>query len=322
MRRACASLLALATLAASPLASARDGDDKVLDAPAPPTLPALAHKDLTYTFELTAASITAKGASPLAPTDAYAWFIHNELEAPLVPRRWYLGLAQDLADASVPHVGRSYLLGNPEIWGRGVWSSVLGLSSGATLGVVLPIPRNLDAEESVVLKTLRTVRPWDAAYFDDLTLTLRPSFDIRHIVGRTIVQLREGLDWSVALRRTLGSSSSECASASTSSCSLMGLTARTTLYVGYRALETLGVGLEVWEVYQLTADVPDDKRAALAISPSIRLLFPRVQPALSLLLPIATPLRGDVQSYYALRLNVGFDFDLTKGGLSTKTAGR
>ena len=102
----------------------------------------------------------------------------------------------------------------------------------------------------------------------------------------------------------------------------MGLTARTTLYLGYRALETIGVGLEVWEVYQLTADVPDDERAAFAISPSIRFLFPRVQPALSLLLPIATPLRGDVESYYAVRLQVGFDFDLTRGGLGTTTAGR
>jgi hypothetical protein len=322
VRLAAALAAATAALAIAPPARARDGEEKVLDAPAPPTLPALAHKDLAYTLELTAASITTKGASPLASNDAYAWFLHNEVEVPLEPRVWYVGLAQDIADAAVPHVGRSYLLGNPEIWGRGVWSSVLGLSSGGAIGVVLPVPRDLDARESEVLKTLRTVRPWDAAYFDDLTLTVRPSFDIRHVVGRTIIQLREGLDWSVALRRTLGNASSACPATDEASCPVQGLTARTTLYVGYRAAETIGLGVELWEVYRLTADVPDDKRAAFAISPSIRFLFPRVQPALSVLLPIATPLRGDVQSYYALRLNVGFSFDLSRGGLSTEAKAR
>jgi hypothetical protein len=88
------------------------------------------------------------------------------------------------------------------------------------------------------------------------------------------------------------------------------LTARATLSVGYRVTPTLGVGLEVWEVYLITADVPDDKRAAFAVSPSVRLLLGRVQPALSLLLPIATPLRGDVESYVAARLHVDFAFDV------------
>ena len=37
-------------------------------------------------------------------------------------------------------------------------------------------------------------------------------------------------------------------------------------------------------------------------------MFPLVQPALSLLFPIATPLRGQVDTYYAARLNVGFSF--------------
>jgi cation transporter-like permease len=35
----------------------------------------------------------------------------------------------------------------------------------------------------------------------------------------------------------------------------------------------------------------------------------RVAPALSVLVPLTTPLRGEAASYYAARLNVAFDFD-------------
>ncbi len=42
-------------------------------------------------------------------------------------------------------------------------------------------------------------------------------------------------------------------------------------------------------------------------------MLPRVQPALSFLFPLATPLRGDVASYYAARFNIGFNFDLRPG---------
>jgi hypothetical protein len=170
---------------------------------------------------------------------------------------------------------------------------------------VLPVPRNVTTTESNVLHTVRTVRPWDVAYFSDLTLTVRPSFDIRHVVGRVMLQLRQGIDWSIALRKTIANDTGQ------------DLTARTTFYVGYRATEVVGLGLEIWEVYQLTSDIIDDKRAAFAISPSVRFVLGRVEPALSLLFPIATPLRGDVDSYYAVRLNVGFSFDLASGGLRT-----
>jgi hypothetical protein len=282
----------------------------VLDAPAPPTLPALAHANLGYTFEYTAAFI-----EPNDPTSsmAYAWFVHNELEQPLVSRKWYIGLANDVAAASVPGVGRSIVLGNPEIWGRGLWSSALGLSSGGGLGVVLPIPRSLDPYQVEVLRTVRVVRPWDVAYFNDLTLTFRPWLDIRYVTRRLIVQIRQGIDWSVVL----GDNPRFCGKPP---CTEEGgdrrtdITARLTLYAGYRATRAVGLGLELWEVYQVTADLPDDKRAAFAISPSVRFILPYVQPAISVLFPIATPLRGDVASYYALRLNVGFTFNV--GGLA------
>jgi hypothetical protein len=193
-------------------------------------------------------------------------------------------------------VGRSILIGSPEIWGRGVWSSVRGLSSGGGFGVVVPVPRALSREEGEVLRTARVVRPWDASHFTDLTLTLRPWFDMRHITGPFIFQLRQGIDWSLNVREL------DPGEGRTN------ITARATFYFGYRAAEPVGLGLELWEVYQLTGGLLDEKRATFAISPSVRFILPRVQPALSVLLPIATPLRGDVASYYAARLNVGFTF--------------
>ena len=271
------------------------------DAPAPPTLPSLTRRDLTFTFETTAAVLEPE--APSSGASAYAWSAHGELELPVVPREWFIGAAHEISAAAVPGVDREIIAGNPEIWGRGVWSSVRGLASGGGLGLVLPIPRDLNPAEQEVLATARTVRPWDAAYYTDRTLVVRPWLDIRHVTGPFIFQLRQGFDWSVVLR---GLEDDE---------PRFDFTARATFYFGYRATDAIGLGLELWEVYQLTADerVADDERAAFAISPSIRFMFSRVQPAISVLLPIATPLRGQVNSYFAARLNVGFSFPTGRG---------
>ncbi len=296
----------LAAASSVPAALAEEDPGAVLDAPAPPTLPALAHANLAYTFEYTAAAIEPNESSS---SMAYAWFAHNEIEQPIVSRKWYVGVAHDVASANVPGLGNAILLGNPEVFGRGLWSSILGFSSGGGIGTVLPVPRSLDRYDLEVLRTVRVVRPWDAAYFTDLTLTFRPWLDIRYVTKRFLVQVRQGLDWSVLL-----SVKPACDEAGATACDptppsrRTDITARLTLYAGYRVTKDIGLGLELWEVYQVTADIPDDKRAAFAVSPSIRILLPHVQPALSALFPIATPLRGDVASYYALRLNVGFSF--------------
>lgn len=290
------ALAALAGISAAAVQVRAEDKTAVLDAPAPPTLPALAHPSLTYTFELTAASINPSGAAE--GKQAYAWFIHNEVEYPLRSRRWYVGTAHDVAAGAVPGVGHDLFFGNPEIWGRGLWSSAHGLSSGGGFGLVLPLPRTPSETALQVLGTVRVVRPWDAAYFTDRVLTLRPWFDIRHVTGPFIVQLRQGLDVAFALRELQPGERR------------IDFTARATLYVGYRAAKSVGLGLEVWEVYQLTAPIADDKRASVAVSPSIRFLLGRVAPALSVLFPITTPLRGEASSYYSARFNVGFDFDI------------
>jgi hypothetical protein len=152
---------------------------------------------------------------------------------------------------------------------------------------------------------------------------VRPWFDIRHIIGRFIFQFRQGLDVTVPLRRLRyretrfplpgGGSLLSVAAVEHG----MDFVARATLYVGFRATKEVGLGLEVWEVYQVSAAVDDDKRASFTLSPSVRLMLGRVAPALSVLVPLTTPLRGEAASYYAARLNVAFDFD---AGLSKPTA--
>lgn len=287
-----AAAVGVAVLAAGSAARAEDRG-AALDAPAPPTLPALAHPSLTNTFEITTASIDPGHGRGRATT----WMLHDELEYPLVSRVWYVGAAHDVAAGAVPGVGHDFFFGAPELWTRAVWSSLVGLSSGGGFGVVLPLPRSLSPAQEEIFANVRVVRPWDAPYFTDLGVTLRPWIDVRHIVGRFILQLRQGMDVTI-LARDLKKGERR-----------VDYTARTTAYVGFRVARPIGVGLELWEVYQITAAVADDRRAAFAISPSVRFSLGRIEPALSLVFPIATPLRGDAASYYAVRLNVGFEFD-------------
>lgn len=297
MRSALAASVSL--LVSLPGAAAAQGEpSEDLDPPSPPTLPSLLHPGIDVAFQYTGAAIelneqTAPGAPPPTSTHAFAYTLHVDVEVPLIPRKWYAGWANDAASGAVPGSGRALLVGNPEVWSRGVWWNLSGLSSGAGLGVVLPIPRELDQREQEVLRTVRVVRPWDSAYFLDLTLTARPFFDIRHVTGRFLFQFRQGVDWSYDF-----------------DASEQDLTARATFYLGYRAAEPVGLGVELWEVYQLTADLPDENRAAFTVSPSIRFMFPGVRPAISALLPIATPLRGEVASYIAGRISVAFSFDV------------
>lgn len=307
--------LTVARAAAAVPPDGREDDLKsVLDAPAPPTLPALAHRDLTFTFEYTAAVIQPKIDDRSG--DAFAYFAHTDVEYPIVPRQWFVGLSNDIASAAVPGVGTAFLLGNPELSGRGVWSSSRGLSSGGGLGIVLPTPRELSPAEQEVLRTVRTVRPWDVASFSSLTLTFRPWIDIRHVTGGLIFQLRQGIDWSISLTGT----PEVPESASGAKPRITNFAARLTFYVGYRLSRQIGVGIELWEVYEVTKELAnDDNRATFALSPSIRFMLPRVQPALSFLFPLATPLRGDVETYWAGRINLGFNFDV-RPGKDVKTA--
>ena len=304
--RAVALAALAAALALGTAVRAEDRAAAVLDAPAPPTLPALAHPTLTDTFEVTVAGIDRGGGKARAS----AWFLHDELEYPLISRKWYVGAAHDVAAGAVPGTGHDFFPGSPEIWTRGLWSSIVGLSAGGGLGVVVPIPHSLSPSATTIFETVRVVRPWDAAYFTDRVLTLRPWVDIRHVVWRFVFQLRQGLDVQIAAR-ALGPYEHRAE-----------YVARTAFYVGFRLAKPIGVGLEAWEVYQISANLcgatqpcfDDDRRAAFSVSPSVRLLLGRIEPAISMLFPGSPPLRGEAASYWAARFNVGFSFEPGRGG--------
>lgn len=287
-----------AAIALAPITSlgAARADERIspYDAPAPPTLPALAHPKLTYTFEITGASIAS---SNKGGARSVMWSAHSDVELPIVPRRWYVGFAHDVAGGAVPGVGNNLFVGNPELYGRGLWTSAVGLAAGGGLGVVIPSPRTLTEDEVTVLHAVRVVRPWDQAYYSDLSLTLRPFIDVRHIVWRFVFQLRQGLDVSFVVRPLRDGEHR------------YDIVSRTTVYVGFRASKEIGLGLEVWEVYAITADVPDDKRASFVLSPSVRFMLGRITPAISVVVPVTTPLLGEASSYFGVRLNAGIDFD-------------
>jgi hypothetical protein len=315
MKRASAALaVAAALLAASPVAGEEDASAVVArgrdlpDRPGPPAMPGLSHGGLAVSVAHTLAvarPTDVTSAEPIADSHAYAYSGCVALEAALAPRRWYLGLGQDLAAAAVPagetpgSGGRAAVVANPELWGRGLWSSASGLSAGGGLGVVVPVPRSFSSLAGEVVRAVRTIVPSHYPHFQDLTLTARPFLDIRHLVGPVTLQMRQGVDVSVLLRPPQVHEHR------------YDLTAIADLYAGLALGPTI-VGLALGEVYQLTADVAspscfapcDEHRSQLTLSPSLRLALGRVTPAVSAMLPLSTPLRREVEQYYALRAHL------------------
>lgn len=284
----------------SGLGPSYDPNDPFLipDAPAPPTIADLTHRAWALSVELTGASVQPlREPDGTQPPDVGVFIGRVEAEAAVASRRWYIGMAEQLA------VGRALsgdasatLISNPEVWGRALWASRAGLAYGGGLGIVLPIVPQ-DAEEGLsVRNTVRVVRPWDYPQFAGRVFTFRPFIDVRSIDGPVMLQLRQGID--------------VVAQAGDTAIPDTQLTSRTTFYIGYRPVEALGLGLELFEVYFIKAPgVPDDQRASFAVSPSVRWMTPVAQPALSFLAPVDEPLFHQAEGYWAVRLNVGLVLD-------------
>ena len=221
--------------------------------------------------------------------------VHGDLEYPIVPRKWFFGVAFDLASAAADGLNRSLLYGNPELWVRGIWSSKDGISAGGSLGAVVPLPRELDTAGQAALQTVEVLRPWDSAYFSNTLLTVRPALDMAVRVSVLLLQLRQGLDVSYSFEdghsEVLG---------------------RTELYAGANWPKPILLGLEGFETYPLSGDLPDGKRAAFTLSPSIRVHLPEVEPGVSALFPIATPLNARATSFFGVRLFATFTLDEKK----------
>ncbi|PIE06067.1 MAG: hypothetical protein CSA75_01465 [Sorangium cellulosum] len=274
-----------------------DSDDpyQLPDAPLPATLPDLTHRGVAALAAFTFASVklplqlNGKAYERVGLTTEQI-----EVETALANRRWYAGISQAFAQGGTLSGDEgAALVSNPEIWGRALWASRAGLAYGGGFGLVLPIIDHEQQRGPSVKGTMRVVHPWDFPLFSGRALAFRPYIDVRVIDGPILLQLRQGMD-------VLRSFSDEEKISETT------LTSRTTLYLGYRPFDSFGGGLELWEVYFVRAPgVADNQRAVFSVSPCLRWMTPVVQPAISGLFPIGTPLFNQAESYWALRLSLG-----------------
>jgi hypothetical protein len=260
-------------------------DDALLDLAAPPTLPALTERAATAELVYAGAGVGRIPEGDEEPGTGFLWLTHLEGDVPLGTRAWHAGLAWDLASAAAPGAERSLLYGNPEVSVRGIGWHPTGLAGGGSLGVVVPLPR--DGHDPALEDLVRVVRPWDTGYFSESILTFRPAVDARVVLPPIVLQMRQGLDVSYAFDEDRGD-----------------VVARIATYVGWEPLPRVTAGLEVWQIYSITADVRDDERAAFTLSPSLRLRVRPIEPGLSFLFPLSTPLEGIATAFFSARVHV------------------
>ncbi len=272
------------------------------DAFAPPSLPDLTHRGAWFNLESSFASIRPRAPDEgegVARSRSNGWLLRGEAEFELVRRSWYAGVATELAlgESLVEGGGRGLLAGYPELSTRAVWASRAGLAYGGGVSVVLPVfKRTQDETAGRIAESVRVVRPWTLATYAENTITVRPYLDARVIDGSVTLQLRQAIDLQGLVAEV------EVPRA--------GVVSLTTLFFGYRPWETFGIGLELWEVYFLNAsNVPDERRAVFAVSPALRYIGRRWQPALSGIFPFERPLFDQASSYWAVRASIGLVLD-------------
>ena len=271
------------------------------DAPAPPTLPDLTHRGLMLALDTTAGRVKPnRNPDGTQPAAIGVWLERLEAELAVSNRRWYVGLSEEVAGGSnTGDKSSTVVMSNPEVWGRALWASRAGLAYGGGLGIVPPLVRHDPESEGAAIQSMvRIVRPWVFPQFADRTLTFRPYVDVRDIDGPVTLQLPQGID--------ISAKTSDVSSLTPTT----NLTSRTMLYIGYRPLEQVGLGLEITEVYFIKAPgVADDERAVFTVSPSVRWMSKVVQPALSAIFPVDRPLFHDARSYWAVQLSFGLILD-------------
>ncbi len=273
-------------------------------APRPPTLPELTHHDYEVSGETTLGVVTPSIVKALTYDghDVAAIVQRLGVEVPLSFRpHLYVGGTYEIAAGSPPGGGAFKLVpSNLDLYGRIVWATRTGMTFGGGLGVLLPTAQFGQGDDaSKVAAAAQAIRPWDNAFFLDDSMTFRGFVDVRAVDGRFILQFREGLEGSVSLA---GDPPQVAAIAQ--------------VYVGFRVLPRLGIGLEAFETYliespEITTVAEDHNRATFTISPSARLMTPYVQPTLGFVTSIGTPLFGfgTVDGFWAIRLGATVVWD-------------
>jgi len=262
------------------------------DAPRPPTLPELTHPEIETTLETTAGAILPNPGGQ--PTHGYVQRL--AIEAPIGPRRWFLGLDYELATGGAQH-GFQAVGGNVELEGRTLWATRTGLAFGGGLALVLPTATassdDAGAAGEVALNAA-TLRPWDVSFFVANAFGLRPAVDVRTIDGPFVAQFRQGLDLMV----------------STAAISDRRIYATTSVYFGLRVAPKVAAGIEAFEAYAIDVpNVQDGARASIVVSPNVRLMLPWVEPAISMFTNVGTPLQGASERIWGFRLAFTLVYD-------------
>jgi hypothetical protein len=279
------------------------------DAPRPPTLPELTHKDVEGTFEETIGLVYPKASTPGWTQSSGAFVQRANVEVPLGARRWFTGATYEAVYGVDPPFGGAPKVvgGNVEAYGRTVWATRTGLAFGGGLGLMVPVSNfDVDSPAARIAAAAAAVRPWDFQFFEKDALTARPFIDVRVLDGRFVVQFREGIDWSFLSGKATRAQ----------------ISALTALYVGYRLGSLVDTGLEAFQLYFVEGQATDDARAFFALSPSVRLQTPVVQPCFSVVSTIADPLYPGSRQAVALRLAVTVLWDPTTRALERDPRGR
>jgi len=260
------------------------------DAPRSLSLPELTHPDIEWT------TITSVGSVASARHTGPEGLERLGVEVPISSRRWFVGMAYELADGPpIAAPGDASIVGgNLELYGRTVWATRTGLAFGGGLGVIPPIAtftRNAGGGDTALAAI--SMQPWDYSFFRVGALTFRPFIDVRDLFGRFVVQFRMALDWALQ----------------TSDVSNSDVSATASVYLGFIATPILGLGLEATEFYRVSADVPDNQRANILVTPSVRFLTPGIQPAIGAFVGIGSPLDPNAMSVWGVRLAVTFVWD-------------
>jgi len=260
------------------------------DAPRSLSLPELTHPGLEWT------STTAIGAVHTSGHDAPEMLERLGIEAPIGPRRWYVGLAYE-AGYGTPVTepgGGSVVGGNLELYGRTVWATRTGLAFGGGVGILPPVATfSSGTTGSDVALSAISLQPWDYAYFRTGVLTARPFVDMRSLFGRFAVQFRQSFDFSIDIHDV----------------TQRDVAAATTVYLGWLAAPIVGVGLETTEYYLVDASVADNQRAKVVVAPNVRFLTPGIQPAIGAFVGVGTPLQSAADSVWGLRFALTFVWD-------------
>jgi hypothetical protein len=267
-------------------------------APRPPTLPELTHSETEGTLEATAGAILPNGGGQVT----HAYVQRLAVEQPLLLRRWYLDANYEFATAD----GRA-VSGNLELGGRTLWATPTGLAFGGGLDIIVPTARfDQPSPAATTAFAAASLRPWDVAFFVPSAFGGRPFIDVRAIDGPFVVQFRQALDLLTT----------------TNSVGTPYIYATVGVYLGLWATREVAAGFEAFESYAIDVQgIKDGDRAAVVISPNVRLVLPWVEPAISAFTNIGTPLQGANDRVWGFRLAFTVVYDPSRTlGVRTKSA--